>query len=54
MPIDLLESIGVEFEINPLGRRLKEEELAEMAAQVEILIAGTEPITARLITILGQ
>ena len=48
LPIDLLESIGVEFEINPLGRRLKEEELAEMAAHVEILIAGTEPITARV------
>lgn len=46
LPVDLLESIGVDFEINPIGRRLKEDELAEMAAGVEILIAGTEPITA--------
>jgi len=48
LPLDLLESIGAEFEINPIGRRLKEEELAEMAAGSEILIAGTEPITARV------
>jgi D-3-phosphoglycerate dehydrogenase len=48
LPIDLLESVGADFEINPLGRRLKEEELAEMAASTEILIAGTEPITARV------
>lgn len=46
LPVDLLESIGVDFDINPLGRRLKEDELAEMAAGTEILIAGTEPITA--------
>lgn len=45
-PFELLESTGVNFEINPLGRRLKELELAEMAAETEILIAGTEPITA--------
>ena len=48
LPVDLLESVGVEFEINPIGRRLKEDELAEMAAGSEILIAGTEPITARV------
>jgi len=46
LPIDLLESVGVDFEINPLGRRLKADELASMVSDVEILIAGTEPITA--------
>ena len=45
LPLELLESAGVSFEINPLGRRLKEAELAEMVAETEILIAGTEPIT---------
>ena len=48
LPLDLLESVEVDFEINPLGRRLREEELAEMASETEILIAGTEPITARV------
>ena len=48
LPVDLLESVGVEFEINPIGRRLTEEELAGLVADTEILIAGTEPITARV------
>ncbi len=48
LPVDLLESIGVDFAINPLGRRLKEDELADMASDAEVLIAGTEPITARV------
>jgi D-3-phosphoglycerate dehydrogenase len=42
----MLESVGVDFEINPIGRRLKADELASMVGDVEILIAGTEPITA--------
>jgi D-3-phosphoglycerate dehydrogenase len=45
LPIELLESAGIEYHINPLGRRLKEEELAEMATGFDVLIAGTEPIT---------
>jgi D-3-phosphoglycerate dehydrogenase len=47
-PLDLLEADGVEFVINPIGRRLKEEELATLAANFGVLIAGTEPITARV------
>lgn len=45
LPIELLESAGIEYLINPLGRKLKEEELAEMAADFDVIIAGTEPIT---------
>jgi len=44
-PIDLLEAAGIEYLINPIGRKLKEDELAEMAADFDVLIAGTEPIT---------
>lgn len=47
-PLDLLEADGIEYVINPIGRRLKEEELASMAADFGVLIAGTEPITARV------
>ena len=46
LPLDLLESVDVDFDINPLGRRLREGELADMVGSTEILIAGTEPITA--------
>lgn len=48
LPLDLLESIGAEYLVNPIGRRLKEQELAEIAADFEVLIAGTEPITAKV------
>ncbi|MBI5032974.1 MAG: hypothetical protein HZB51_20830 [Chloroflexi bacterium] len=47
-PIDLLARDKVEYIINPIGRRLKEEELAEMIGDFGILIAGTEPITAKV------
>jgi D-3-phosphoglycerate dehydrogenase len=50
LPIKLLEQAGVEFVINPLGRKLREDELAEMIGDYEVLIAGTEAITSKVIT----
>jgi D-3-phosphoglycerate dehydrogenase len=47
-PLDLLESAGIDYVINPLGRRFKENELAEVAGDFGVLIAGTEPITAQV------
>jgi D-3-phosphoglycerate dehydrogenase len=44
-PIQLLESENIAFTPNPFNRRLREEELAEIIAPYEALIAGTEPIT---------
>jgi D-3-phosphoglycerate dehydrogenase / 2-oxoglutarate reductase len=48
LPIDMLESAGIEYLINPIGRKLKEDELAEMVSDFDVLIAGTEPITAKV------
>lgn len=45
LPVELLESSGIDYLVNPLGRKLKEEELAEMVADFDAIIAGTEPIT---------
>jgi D-3-phosphoglycerate dehydrogenase len=45
LPLELLQTAGVEYLVNPLGRKLKEPELAEMVADFDVLIAGTEPIT---------
>ena len=44
-PIELLESAGVDFLINPLNKKLTEEELAKMVDDVDIIIAGTEIIS---------
>jgi len=41
----LLDEEGIVYTVNPFGRRLREEELAEMIGPYEVLIAGTEPIT---------
>ena len=48
LPIEQMEAAGVEFFINPLGRRLNEDELSEMIAGVDVLIAGTEKITDKV------
>ena len=45
----LLDSIDVDFEINTIGRRLKEDEVVEMVTEKEIRIAGTGPITAKVV-----
>lgn len=47
-PLRQLEASGVEYLINPIGRKLKEDELASMVSDVEVLIAGTEPITEKV------
>ena len=47
-PLSKLKSAGLDYVINPLGRKLKENELAEMVGDFDVLIAGTEPITAKV------
>jgi D-3-phosphoglycerate dehydrogenase len=47
-PLDLLQAAGIEYLINPIGRKLKEDELAEMVLDFDVLIAGTEPITDKV------
>lgn len=48
LPIEQLEAAGIDHQINPLGRKLKENELADMVSDFDALIAGTEPITERV------
>jgi D-3-phosphoglycerate dehydrogenase len=48
-PVDILKKEpNCEFVVNPLGRKLNEDELAEIIKDYDILIAGTEPITAKV------
>lgn len=48
LPLEKLEVAGIEYLINPLGRKLKEHELAEMVTDFDALIAGTEQITEKV------
>ena len=48
-PIEILESLSVDYRINQLGRKLNEDELFSMIEDITVLIAGTEPITRRVL-----
>ncbi len=48
LPIELLEAAGIDYLINPLGRKLTEDELAGMVADFDVLIAGTETISDKV------
>lgn len=48
LPLEQLQSAGIEYLINPIGRRLKEDELADLVSDFDVLIAGTEPITEKV------
>lgn len=54
LPIEQLNAAGIEYLINPLGRKLTEDELAEMVADFDVLIAGTEPITDKVLGKAGR
>ncbi|MAV94730.1 MAG: lactate dehydrogenase [Euryarchaeota archaeon] len=49
-PLDLLESNGIAYTINPLNKKLTEDELLEMVSDVEVIIAGTEKITDKVMS----
>ena len=46
-PIQLMEKAKIPFVVNPIGRRLRAEELEEMIGDYEVLIAGTELISVK-------
>ena len=47
-PVKLLDELDCVVDHNPFGRRLTEDELAELVPECDILIAGTEPITKKV------
>ncbi len=49
-PLDLLENAGIEYLINPHNKKLTENQLSELIGDFEILIAGTEPITDKVMS----
>ncbi len=47
-PLELLRNAGIEYLINPLNKKLTEDELAGMVGEFDVIIAGTEQITAKV------
>ena len=48
LPLELLEEFNVDYLVNPLNKKLTEDELVEMVGDFDIIIAGTEPITKKV------
>lgn len=50
LPVELLEGAGIDYLVNPIGMKLTEDQLADLIPDFEILIAGTEPITEKVLS----
>ena len=48
LPLELLERANIDYLINPLNKKLTEEELTDMVSDFDVIIAGTEPITKKV------
>jgi D-3-phosphoglycerate dehydrogenase len=49
-PLELLESWGASYRLNAQGRKLAAEEIASLLADIDGLIAGTEPLTREVLS----
>jgi len=49
LPLELLNASSIDYLINPLNKKLTESELCEMISDFDVLIAGTEPITEKVL-----
>ena len=48
LPLELLENNNFEYLINPLNKKLTENELVNLVKDFDVIIAGTEPITKKV------
>ena len=48
LPQDLLEKAGIEYLINPFNKKITEEQLAKIITDFDVIIAGTEHITKKV------
>lgn len=48
LPLELLKNAGIEYLINPLNKKLTADQLADMVADFDVIIAGTEAITEKV------
>ena len=49
LPLEMLSGAKVDYVINPLNKKLTENDLIGMVAEYDIIIAGTEPITKNVL-----
>ena len=49
LPLELLENSEIEYLINPFNKKITEDQLTEIITDFEVIIAGTEPITEKVL-----
>lgn len=49
-PLELLKKNNIEYLINPLNKKLTEDELADLVSECEVIIAGTEKISDKVMS----
>ena len=49
LPLELLENVGIEYQINPFNKKITEDQLAKIIPDFDVIIAGTEPITEKVL-----
>lgn len=50
LPLELLEGVGIEYQINPYNKKLTEGQLVELVSDFDVLIAGTELISDKVMS----
>jgi D-3-phosphoglycerate dehydrogenase len=50
LPLEMLEEVNIKYLINPINKKLTEDELIELVDDFDVIIAGTEPITDRVMS----
>ena len=50
LPLVLLENAGLEYLINPFNKKITEAQLADLITDFDAIIAGTEPITEKVLS----
>ena len=48
LPLEILREAGIEYLINPYKKKLTEDELADLVTDFDVIIAGTESITEKV------
>ena len=48
LPLEMLESNKIKFCLNPHGRKMSEAELMDLVGGAQVVIAGTEPVTKKV------
>jgi D-3-phosphoglycerate dehydrogenase / 2-oxoglutarate reductase len=50
LPLNLLQEKNIDYLINPFNKKLTEDELVELVPDFDVIIAGTEPITKKVMS----